>query len=162
MPAEPARSQQALPCLTLGAPAQNQQALPYLTQGSVALQRVSTSPSCCRSEDAEAYELQDGELSSGIFMKYLKQHILQEKKVTHMLEKVLEGKGWAGNQLQQLGSGETAAGKKRFHPSPSLPFPSIPFPLPFLFPHPFPSHPTQPLPPSLTAQCQAMPAGNSG
>ncbi|XP_068026384.1 mucosa-associated lymphoid tissue lymphoma translocation protein 1-like, partial [Melanerpes formicivorus] len=42
------------------------------------------------SEDAEAYELQDGQLSSGIFMKYLKQHILQEKKVTHMLEEVLE------------------------------------------------------------------------
>lgn len=47
----------------------------------------------CRSEDAEAYELQDGEFSSGIFMKYLKKHILQEKKVTHMLEDVLEGKG---------------------------------------------------------------------
>ncbi|XP_074901882.1 mucosa-associated lymphoid tissue lymphoma translocation protein 1-like isoform X2 [Buteo buteo] len=42
------------------------------------------------SEDAEAYELQDGEFSSGIFMKYLKKHILQEKKVTHMLEDVLE------------------------------------------------------------------------
>ncbi|XP_071424335.1 mucosa-associated lymphoid tissue lymphoma translocation protein 1-like isoform X2 [Pithys albifrons albifrons] len=42
------------------------------------------------SEDAEAYELQDGEFSSGIFMKYLKKHILKEKKVTHMLEDVLE------------------------------------------------------------------------
>ncbi|NXU69495.1 MALT1 protein, partial [Horornis vulcanius] len=46
--------------------------------------------SCRLSEDAEAYELQDGEFSSGIFMKYLKKHILQEKKVTHMLEDVLE------------------------------------------------------------------------
>nr|XP_006128087.1 mucosa-associated lymphoid tissue lymphoma translocation protein 1-like isoform X1 [Pelodiscus sinensis] len=45
------------------------------------------------SEDAEAYEVQDGELSSGIFMKYLKRHILQEKKVTHMLEDVLEDIG---------------------------------------------------------------------
>ncbi|XP_061855944.1 mucosa-associated lymphoid tissue lymphoma translocation protein 1 homolog isoform X3 [Colius striatus] len=45
------------------------------------------------SEDAEAYELQDGEFSSGIFMKYLKKHILQEKKVTHMLENVLEDIG---------------------------------------------------------------------
>ncbi|XP_021263084.1 mucosa-associated lymphoid tissue lymphoma translocation protein 1-like isoform X2 [Numida meleagris] len=45
------------------------------------------------SEDAEAYELQDGEYSSGIFMKYLKKHILQEKKVTHMLEDVLEELG---------------------------------------------------------------------
>ncbi|XP_038276283.1 mucosa-associated lymphoid tissue lymphoma translocation protein 1-like isoform X3 [Dermochelys coriacea] len=42
------------------------------------------------SEDAEAYEVQDGEFSSGIFMKYLKKHILQEKKVTHVLEDVLE------------------------------------------------------------------------
>ncbi|KFU95848.1 Mucosa-associated lymphoid tissue lymphoma translocation protein 1, partial [Chaetura pelagica] len=46
-----------------------------------------------RSEDAEAYELQDGEFSSGIFMKYLKKHILQDKKVTHMLEDVLEDIG---------------------------------------------------------------------
>ncbi|XP_064524753.1 mucosa-associated lymphoid tissue lymphoma translocation protein 1-like isoform X5 [Pseudopipra pipra] len=45
------------------------------------------------SEDAEAYELQDGEFSSGIFMKYLKKHILKEKKVTHMLEDVLEDVG---------------------------------------------------------------------
>lgn len=45
------------------------------------------------SEDAEAYELQNGEFSSGIFMKYLKKHILQEKKVTHMLEDVLEDLG---------------------------------------------------------------------
>ncbi|XP_048812278.1 mucosa-associated lymphoid tissue lymphoma translocation protein 1-like isoform X1 [Lagopus muta] len=45
------------------------------------------------SEDAEAYELQDGQFSSGIFMKYLKKHILQEKKVTHMLEDVLEDLG---------------------------------------------------------------------
>ncbi|XP_069723295.1 mucosa-associated lymphoid tissue lymphoma translocation protein 1-like isoform X2 [Phaenicophaeus curvirostris] len=44
-------------------------------------------------EDAEAYELQDGEYSCGIFMKYLKKHILQDKKVTHMLEDVLEDIG---------------------------------------------------------------------
>ncbi|XP_034640185.1 mucosa-associated lymphoid tissue lymphoma translocation protein 1-like isoform X1 [Trachemys scripta elegans] len=45
------------------------------------------------SEDAEAYEVQDGEFSSGIFVKYLKKHILQEKKVTHVLEDVLEDIG---------------------------------------------------------------------
>ncbi|XP_075432187.1 mucosa-associated lymphoid tissue lymphoma translocation protein 1-like isoform X2 [Ascaphus truei] len=44
-------------------------------------------------EDAEAYEVQDGEFSSGIFMKYLKKHILEDKKVTHMLEDVLEDIG---------------------------------------------------------------------
>ncbi|XP_058703333.1 mucosa-associated lymphoid tissue lymphoma translocation protein 1-like [Poecile atricapillus] len=58
------------------------------------------------SEDAEAYELQDGEFSSGIFMKYLKKHILQEKKVTHMLEDVLEDIGHdplvAGKQVMEI------------------------------------------------------------
>ncbi|XP_065545157.1 mucosa-associated lymphoid tissue lymphoma translocation protein 1-like isoform X3 [Lathamus discolor] len=62
----------------------------------------------CRkwSEDAEAYELQDGEFSSGIFMKYLKKHILQEKKVTHMLEDVLEDIGQdplvTGKQVMEI------------------------------------------------------------
>ncbi|KAJ1181845.1 hypothetical protein NDU88_007044 [Pleurodeles waltl] len=45
------------------------------------------------SEDAEAYEVQDGELSSGIFMKYLKKHILKEKKVNLVLDDVLEDIG---------------------------------------------------------------------
>ncbi|XP_040199035.1 mucosa-associated lymphoid tissue lymphoma translocation protein 1 homolog [Rana temporaria] len=45
------------------------------------------------SENAEAYEVQDEEFSSGIFMTYLKKHILKEKKVTHMLEDVLEDIG---------------------------------------------------------------------
>ncbi|KAM4675383.1 mucosa-associated lymphoid tissue lymphoma translocation protein 1-like [Discoglossus pictus] len=45
------------------------------------------------SENAEAYEVQDGEFSSGIFMKYLKKHILEDKKVTLMLEEVLEDIG---------------------------------------------------------------------
>ncbi|GCB76947.1 hypothetical protein scyTo_0016630, partial [Scyliorhinus torazame] len=41
-------------------------------------------------EDAEAYEVQDGEHSSGIFMKYLKRHILKKEKVTQILENVSE------------------------------------------------------------------------
>ncbi|XP_068131917.1 mucosa-associated lymphoid tissue lymphoma translocation protein 1 homolog [Hyperolius riggenbachi] len=45
------------------------------------------------SENAEAYEVQDDEFSSGIFMSYLKKHILKEKKVTHMLDDVLEDIG---------------------------------------------------------------------
>ncbi|XP_072202049.1 mucosa-associated lymphoid tissue lymphoma translocation protein 1-like isoform X3 [Excalfactoria chinensis] len=57
-------------------------------------------------EDAEAYELQDGEFSAGIFMKYLKKHILQEKKVTHMLEDVLEDLGQdpmvTGKQVMEI------------------------------------------------------------
>ncbi|XP_078286099.1 mucosa-associated lymphoid tissue lymphoma translocation protein 1 isoform X1 [Rhinoraja longicauda] len=44
-------------------------------------------------EDAEAYELQDGEHSSGIFMKYLKRHILKKEKVTQILENVSEDMG---------------------------------------------------------------------
>ncbi|XP_075064508.1 mucosa-associated lymphoid tissue lymphoma translocation protein 1-like [Mixophyes fleayi] len=45
------------------------------------------------SENAEAYEVQDEEFSSGIFMTYLKKHILKEMKVTHMLDEVLEDIG---------------------------------------------------------------------
>lgn len=45
----------------------------------------------CRCEDAEAFEVQDGGKSTGIFTKYLNKHILQSEKVTHVLEKVSEG-----------------------------------------------------------------------
>ncbi|XP_075945195.1 mucosa-associated lymphoid tissue lymphoma translocation protein 1 [Anarhichas minor] len=41
-------------------------------------------------EDAEAYEVQDGGKSTGIFTKYLNKHILKTEKVTHVLEKVSE------------------------------------------------------------------------
>uniref|UniRef100_A0A1A8R624 Mucosa associated lymphoid tissue lymphoma translocation gene 1b n=1 Tax=Nothobranchius rachovii TaxID=451742 RepID=A0A1A8R624_9TELE len=44
-------------------------------------------------EDAEAYEVQDGGKSTGIFTKYLNRHILQSDKVTHVLEKVSEDLG---------------------------------------------------------------------
>lgn len=44
-------------------------------------------------EDAEAFEVQDGGKSSGIFTKYLNKHILQAEKVTHVLEKVSEDVG---------------------------------------------------------------------
>ncbi|KAM7414558.1 hypothetical protein PAMA_019394 [Pampus argenteus] len=44
-------------------------------------------------EDAEAYEVQDGGKSTGIFTKYLNKHILQSEKVTHVLEKVSEDLG---------------------------------------------------------------------
>lgn len=45
-----------------------------------------------RCEDAEAFEVQDGGKSTGIFTKYLNKHILQSEKVTHVLEKVSEGR----------------------------------------------------------------------
>ncbi|XP_074489066.1 mucosa-associated lymphoid tissue lymphoma translocation protein 1 isoform X2 [Sebastes fasciatus] len=41
-------------------------------------------------EDAEAFEVQDGGKSTGIFTKYLNAHILQTEKVTHVLERVSE------------------------------------------------------------------------
>nr|XP_040018554.1 mucosa-associated lymphoid tissue lymphoma translocation protein 1-like [Gasterosteus aculeatus aculeatus] len=44
-------------------------------------------------EDAEAYEVQDGGKSTGIFTKYLNKHILHTEKVTHVLEKVSEDLG---------------------------------------------------------------------
>ncbi|XP_051579724.1 mucosa-associated lymphoid tissue lymphoma translocation protein 1-like isoform X2 [Myxocyprinus asiaticus] len=40
------------------------------------------------SEDAEAFEVQDGGKSTGIFTKYLNKHILQLERVTHVLEQV--------------------------------------------------------------------------
>ncbi|CAG5958025.1 unnamed protein product [Menidia menidia] len=44
-------------------------------------------------EDAEAFEVQDGGKSTGIFTKYLNKHILHPEKVTHVLEKVSEDLG---------------------------------------------------------------------
>ncbi|XP_010894828.1 mucosa-associated lymphoid tissue lymphoma translocation protein 1 isoform X2 [Esox lucius] len=44
-------------------------------------------------EDAEAFEVQDGGKSTGIFTKYLNKHILQPEKVTHILEQVSEDLG---------------------------------------------------------------------
>lgn len=44
-------------------------------------------------EDAEAFEVQDGRKSTGIFTKYLNKHILQADKVTHVLERVSEDLG---------------------------------------------------------------------
>ncbi|XP_047453402.1 mucosa-associated lymphoid tissue lymphoma translocation protein 1 [Mugil cephalus] len=44
-------------------------------------------------EDAEAFEVQDGGKSTGIFTKYLNMHILESEKVTHVLEKVSEDLG---------------------------------------------------------------------
>ncbi|XP_036417621.1 mucosa-associated lymphoid tissue lymphoma translocation protein 1 isoform X1 [Colossoma macropomum] len=44
-------------------------------------------------EDAEAFEVQDGGKSTGIFTKYLNKYILQPQKVTHILEQVSEDLG---------------------------------------------------------------------
>ncbi|XP_051726267.1 mucosa-associated lymphoid tissue lymphoma translocation protein 1 isoform X2 [Ctenopharyngodon idella] len=45
------------------------------------------------SEDAEAFEVQDGGKSTGIFTKYLNKHVLQPERVTRVLEQVSEDLG---------------------------------------------------------------------
>ncbi|NXY85354.1 MALT1 protein, partial [Alcedo cyanopectus] len=48
--------------------------------------------------DAEAYELSQGELSNGIFITFLKRWLLQDEKITVLLDKVAEGEwGAAGD-----------------------------------------------------------------
>ncbi|XP_067246590.1 mucosa-associated lymphoid tissue lymphoma translocation protein 1 isoform X3 [Chanodichthys erythropterus] len=45
------------------------------------------------SEDAEAFEVQDGGKSTGIFTKYLNKHVLEPERVTRVLEQVSEDLG---------------------------------------------------------------------
>ncbi|KAG9352178.1 hypothetical protein JZ751_020591 [Albula glossodonta] len=79
---------------------------PYLRENCVSVQRVMHSmqerctalnvvllDTCRKCEDAEAFEVQDGERSSGIFTKYLNKHILRPEKITHVLEQVSEDLG---------------------------------------------------------------------
>lgn len=44
-----------------------------------------------RCVDAEAYELSQGELFNGIFVSFLKRWLLEEEKITVLLDKVAEG-----------------------------------------------------------------------
>ncbi|KGL82200.1 Mucosa-associated lymphoid tissue lymphoma translocation protein 1, partial [Tinamus guttatus] len=48
------------------------------------------SPSCA---DAEAYELSQGELSNGIFVSFLKRWLMEDEKITVLLDKVAEDMG---------------------------------------------------------------------
>uniref|UniRef100_H3B0U4 MALT paracaspase 2 n=1 Tax=Latimeria chalumnae TaxID=7897 RepID=H3B0U4_LATCH len=43
--------------------------------------------------DAEAYEVNQGELSNGIFISFLKQRLLEDEKITVLLDKVAEDMG---------------------------------------------------------------------
>ncbi|NXF50951.1 MALT1 protein, partial [Oceanites oceanicus] len=48
--------------------------------------------------DAEAYELSQGELSNGVFVTFLKRWLLEDEKITVLLDKVAEGEwGVAGD-----------------------------------------------------------------
>ncbi|NWX48373.1 MALT1 protein, partial [Steatornis caripensis] len=48
--------------------------------------------------DAEAYELSQGELSNGVFVTFLKRWLLEDEKITVLLDKVAEGEwGAAGD-----------------------------------------------------------------
>lgn len=42
--------------------------------------------------DAEAYEVNKDDLSNGIFISYLKKRLMEDEKVTVMLDRVAEGK----------------------------------------------------------------------
>ncbi|KFW02739.1 Mucosa-associated lymphoid tissue lymphoma translocation protein 1, partial [Eurypyga helias] len=46
-----------------------------------------------RCADAEAYELSQGELSNGIFVTFLKRWLLEDEKITVLLDKVAEDMG---------------------------------------------------------------------
>lgn len=45
-----------------------------------------------RCQGAEAFEIQHSGLANGIFMKFLKDRLLEEKKITVLLDEVAEGK----------------------------------------------------------------------
>ncbi|NXE30408.1 MALT1 protein, partial [Ardeotis kori] len=63
--------------------------------------------------DAEAYELNQGELSNGIFVTFLKRWLLEDEKITVLLDKVAEGEWGAA------GDGEPPAGPCRPPPHPA-------------------------------------------
>ncbi|KFR06083.1 Mucosa-associated lymphoid tissue lymphoma translocation protein 1, partial [Nipponia nippon] len=52
--------------------------------------RVFPRPVCA---DAEAYELSQGELSNGVFVSFLKRWLLEDEKITVLLDKVAEDMG---------------------------------------------------------------------
>ncbi|KFQ52963.1 Mucosa-associated lymphoid tissue lymphoma translocation protein 1, partial [Nestor notabilis] len=52
-----------------------------------------TLPHPSRCADAEAYELSQGELSNGIFVTFLKRWLLEDEKITVLLDKVAEDMG---------------------------------------------------------------------
>lgn len=66
-----------------------------LTPGFVVL-CLAYSPSSLglflRCQGAEAFEIQHSGLANGIFMKFLKDRLLEDKKITVLLDEVAEGK----------------------------------------------------------------------
>ncbi|NXT32216.1 MALT1 protein, partial [Pelecanoides urinatrix] len=48
--------------------------------------------------DAEAYELSQGELSNGVFVTFLKRWLLEDEKITVLLDKVAEGEWGAAGE----------------------------------------------------------------
>lgn len=44
-----------------------------------------------RCQGAEAFEIQHSGLANGIFMKFLKDRLLEDKKITVLLDEVAEG-----------------------------------------------------------------------
>ena len=46
---------------------------------------------CLRCQDAEAFELSSSGLTNGVFVKFLKRRLLDDEKITVVLDKVAEG-----------------------------------------------------------------------
>lgn len=57
-----------------------------------------------RCADAEAYELSQDELSNGIFVTFLKRWLLEDEKITVLLDKVAEGERGAVGDSDTPGS----------------------------------------------------------
>lgn len=55
--------------------------------------QMSVCLSACRCVDAEAFEVNKDDLSNGIFMSFLKKRLMEQEKVTVMLDRVAEGSG---------------------------------------------------------------------
>lgn len=54
--------------------------------------KISVFLLCLRCQGAEAFEIQHSGLANGIFMKFLKDRLLEDKKITVLLDEVAEGK----------------------------------------------------------------------
>lgn len=59
-----------------------------------------------RCQGAEAFEIQHSGLANGIFMKFLKDRLLEDKKITVLLDEVAEGNMFKGQSTQKSPAGE--------------------------------------------------------
>lgn len=53
----------------------------------------------CSCQDAEAFELSSSGFTNGVFVKFLKKRLLEDEKITVLLDRVAEGKEQWTNYL---------------------------------------------------------------